>query len=456
MFIFNFNLLQNWRISYYICSNCLSSLKTAYDFKKQCISLETQRHKLNSTQNLEAFPMLICYNCDASFSCKQTLERHITNTHSSNNEEKRNDNESLKCEKCEKLYKNSKVYEKHIKNCDGVKRHINHKKTDYECSNCFKYYTTSKILKHHLKLCKNQPLDENMVELEQNNGTSKEKNKFHRTKRLYICETCNGSFNSVILLKRHCTVVHSLDSSTLKPFSCDICSKKFSFQSNLKRHRDYHNNIRSHVCTICGKAFVTRKDLKCHEFIHNNERTFKCESCDKAFKTSKNLNTHQKIVHNDPSLWKYCCSYCQKRFPMKSNYDAHIRRHENDKRHACDICNKTFVTKSEMRIHVRLHSNIREFKCEHCSKEYKNKYGFQIHLAKMHGVGTVKIPIRERKYACHICPSTFYDISKLNRHLCSHTGIKPFECSHCDKKFRDKWNLRQHLKTTHNITNITE
>lgn len=102
---------------------------------------------------------------------------------------------------------------------------------------------------------------------------------------------------------------------------------------------------------------------------------------------------------------------------------------------------------------MRTHSNVRDFKCSECEKEYKDKRVMQIHMAKVHGIGIgeIKLPSKERKYICHICPKAYFAKNKLTRHLYTHTGEKPFFCTVCDKKFNDKSYVKQHMKKTHNI-----
>src|SRR5277367_6327490 len=42
---------------------------------------------------------------------------------------------------------------------------------------------------------------------------------------------------------------------------------------------------------------------------------------------------------------------------------------------------------------------------------------------------------REKKYACDACGKRFTRPSKLKTHERSHTGIKPYSCSYCNKIF---------------------
>jgi KRAB domain-containing zinc finger protein len=52
-------------------------------------------------------------------------------------------------------------------------------------------------------------------------------------------------------------------------------------------------------------------------------------------------------------------------------------------------------------------------------------------------------------FSCPQCSKTFDNKSKLDRHLISHTGDKPFGCQFCDKSFPKSWILGVHRRKFH-------
>ncbi|KAG0727959.1 MDS1 and EVI1 complex locus protein [Chionoecetes opilio] len=54
-------------------------------------------------------------------------------------------------------------------------------------------------------------------------------------------------------------------------------------------------------------------------------------------------------------------------------------------------------------------------------------------------------------YTCPFCAKLFLDKSKWSRHLCAHTGEKPFVCTICSRRFSRKDNLQTHMKDKHRI-----
>lgn len=81
----------------------------------------------------------------------------------------------------------------------------------------------------------------------------------------------------------------------IQKYSCDFCNKTFCYPSDLKHHRRWHTQERTHVCGICGKAFVTRSHLRRHELMHLDVQPSVCHIC--GYKTSRSayMKVHMKM-----------------------------------------------------------------------------------------------------------------------------------------------------------------
>lgn len=51
-----------------------------------------------------------------------------------------------------------------------------------------------------------------------------------------------------------------------------------------------------------------------------------------------------------------------------------------------------------------------------------------------------------KKYECEICGKQFFSPGHRARHERIHTGVKPFQCTHCDKAFSEASSLKVHFR----------
>ena len=82
------------------------------------------------------------------------------------------------------------------------------------------------------------------------------------------------------------------------------------------------------------------------------------------------------------------------------------------------------------------HKNLRQFKCGHCPKAFNSKSSLVKH-ERTHGPG-------DDKYKCHICEKVLSTSSALKRHVRIHTDSKPFQCSKCQRSFRQQDKVNRH------------
>ncbi|XP_028159756.1 uncharacterized protein LOC114352370 [Ostrinia furnacalis] len=119
------------------------------------------------------------------------------------------------------------------------------------------------------------------------------------------------------------------------------------------------------ICEVCGKP---TRNLISHLDMHSNSKPYSCDVCDKKFKFKSGLVIH-KAVH-DPTPRK-TCEVCGKTFHIVAQYRRHFVYHANERKYECETCGKRFNTLDILRVHNRTHTDERPFSCQVCGKSFR-------------------------------------------------------------------------------------
>jgi len=183
-----------------------------------------------------------------------------------------------------------------------IKEEKSKKERLYQCSSCLKRFLSSNHLKRHLRSkthlsgqCRPTILVDKLPGegTQQVFGPNGAINGPAGPSRPFSCQICNKRFTTQNHLKRHGDVHFGV-----KRFSCDICHKTFLRSENLNIHMRTHSGLKPFKCSICGKGFSQPSNVKNHEKTHSNFRKFQCAICLKAFKIKTSLKLHMKTMHN--------------------------------------------------------------------------------------------------------------------------------------------------------------
>ncbi|XP_059608727.1 zinc finger protein 239-like isoform X1 [Phlebotomus argentipes] len=199
-------------------------------------------------------------------------------------------------------------------------------------------------------------------------------------------------------------------------FSCSECNQRFKFKSVLHKHIMRHSERRFSCPKKCGNKFKTTLHANTHAAacIGKVTENFQCQhaGCGKILKTKSGFKRHA-LVHSERS---FICECCGGRFVSKRSLDIHALTHTGEKPFQCDICFKKFTAKATLKTHIRYHTGERPFKCD-------------------------------------FCENAFVDRQTMIVHRRQHTGEQPYSCPYddCTRTFKQKQNLRSHLKHIHNV-----
>lgn len=136
-------------------------------------------------------------------------------------------------------------------------------------------------------------------------------------------------------------------------------------------------------CEVCGKRFHYQSAYASHAVVHTREKKFKCEICGYSFAHKSTLTVHLRVHTQDRP---YSCKVCQQTFPHRTSLHRHLRTHTGEKPFPCQICSRTFRDQSTLTRHLRTHTGDKPFGCTQCDASFSQKSHLNRHITKKHSV----------------------------------------------------------------------
>jgi len=257
-------------------------------------------------------------------------------------------------------------------------------------------------------------------------------------KKTFECSYCQKTFKLKFYLNQH-RLVHNEE---IRPYSCNVCGKRYARRQSMYDHRRWHCIRRQFECPVCKKLFKTVMSAKVHQRIHKKNRTadFYCNECGKSFFSKGSLKTHQ-IIHSNPAPFK--CESCDMKFKLKYTFKMHQLTHRSvgEKSFSCKTCDKKFFTYVTMRRHSLLHKK-KPFACRKCPKTFF----LLIHLERHKLLHKNDDGKDTRPFICDICGKGYAKRFILNAHKQIHSEGRQFECLVCKNSFKTEKTMKAHQK----------
>ncbi|KAJ0170008.1 hypothetical protein K1T71_014614 [Dendrolimus kikuchii] len=218
-----------------------------------------------------------------------------------------------------------------------------------------------------------------------------------------------------------------------KRYECEICSKRFRWENNLKDHERVHRRDKRFSCPVSRPSKTESMYILQEEGDH---KQYLCSECSRPFKNPPCAVQHYRHVHLKlrPKLRScyYCevkvpgymrafhlekehgipaptCNACGKKFAFPNQVLRHQKNfHMGEKRYSCSVCDMKFTTSANLTQHEAKHSAERIHKCEYCEKAFKWRKNLTTHVM-MH--------LDDRRHVCRVCQESFVQQTSLKYHI---------------------------------------
>ncbi|XP_028133176.1 zinc finger protein 239 isoform X1 [Diabrotica virgifera virgifera] len=216
------------------------------------------------------------------------------------------------------------------------------------CGICTKIFSSQRALKHHIKRSHISAYDHAFT-CEICGHVSGTKSKFitHKLRHMekqFKCKLCNKAYATKAHLKVHMSI-HENN----RPFLCNVCGKDFNYANALTYHMRLHTGEKNYHCEYCPKRFRMINSLNRHVRTHTGEKPYKCQYCGRQFSSKGEVVCHE-YIHT--GYRPYHCSYCKKGFSKTHNLKIHLLSHRGP--HQCTFCNRNFIELEILNMHLRI------------------------------------------------------------------------------------------------------
>ena len=278
---------------------------------------------------------------------------------------------------------------------------------------------------------------------------------------------------------------HMAENHNVEEIICCFCSKVFNSTKQLRDHLSMYHPLRvkpprSQPCQQCKECqlFITKKESFDHMEIEHKKQdecpfcSFKvgnveyCQvtamdlrlQCNTDLSSSGKLMKHIRLAHK----MKFGCGQCKKYFHSEKILQEHQNPLLNESDRNVEVCHKPYRSGDHKKIPVPVCSicgkstskmikhmavvhdvgrkEFFKYGCSFCSAAFGFPKGLKKHLAAVH--------LPQNRHKCYKCEKSFSSEDRLKVHMFVHES-PTLQCPQCDKFFKRKCNVVQHLRGCH-------
>lgn len=399
-----------------ICKTVIQNNKVNKKFKCDICSKLKINNVRNKNDDISKKYAWNCVICEESFITLSAFESHRF-VHSNN--------KPIKCNKCNKSFRNVTALEKHkINNL-------------YRCHLCHQQFSDQTSLIVHKRFIDLKNVFQCNICENQSKSSISEHN-INNLSKTYECSMCSKVCNKKFEMVTH---IYNYHQEVYSNYSCDPCSDISASPQELVLHLEK----KLFKCDICPKSFTTNYRLHQHFGWHLGINNFKCQYCPKTYSKYSVYLTHER-THTGETPFR--CKHCGKWFPVSSNLNIHLKYKNMFEIHTCNICQKTFSRKSSLLFHKKTHSKEIQLNTNSSNELYNQSLTLKEH-GKQHTSFVHSNSLNRHVIQFPNNESHKLNINNIKNQIDNNYVHKEYKCDLCKEKCYTQSQILNHIFINH-------
>ncbi|XP_073828697.1 uncharacterized protein [Musca autumnalis] len=443
---------------------------------------EIEKHIVYHQADVQASKCDICYSI---FTRRGALNQHISQKHP---EVASQSLRTFKCNDCGKVFFRKALLQYHQPYCKGDNRN---ESNGHICPDCGKSYKSKDSLSRHKNsthidqsaifqcpIC--DKIVKNKIML---NYHVKSHTHINESKQKHVCFWCPSSCTTVQGLRTHIQYIHPIEYKKYWK-NQSMTMPKDTYNCNQHETQDQTPNTANQrnsqiECRLPGDLQEGEEEnpFESHGIpnfkpalkydISDTEMSSDKECLPETRSSSKSKRRANSSSFRYPSKrpvtqeeyddliaeWKpnLECRICHDTCPRFKLLQQHFAQQHSSEECYIECCHLQLRYRYELEKHIFYHQDDRAFKCEICYRSFTVNSALTQHLLEKHTQGASK---SLKTFKCNDCGRVFQGITKFQYHQPNCKGYKRNEsngiiCTDCGKSYKNKNNLKQHIKKEH-------